>query len=320
MYLQIKSFNWNGHWVMNPGFSREASSRWPELQLYIDDFVGRHVGDERIVMWDVMNEPAACRRTIDFVRHWIAVTKKMDPTHPTTVGVAGNVSWAALYADHQDVLSFHSYSWPESVFRYHIKLMKQMSAKHGNKPVIISEVGHMNANQPYHEAIRVLDEQKVGWFFWELMIAKTQFNMWQGLIYPDGTVRDPEAIAYISGKTPETIEFEVKPDEEGVTYARGKATAPTMDAATRKKISEMAAEPATAENYMRQVQAFMPLYIMCLHTTQLKEDELIIISELHPLVTAPEDQHDVDRILPLLDKLKAAVDSHLDEIQFDELK
>ena len=72
----------------------------------------------------------------------------------------------------------------------------------------------MSAGQPYQDALRVLDEQKVGWFFWELMIAKTQFKAWQGLIYPDGTVRDPEAIAYISGKTPETIEFDVKPDEE----------------------------------------------------------------------------------------------------------
>jgi len=41
----------------------------------------------------------------------------------------------------------------------------------------------------------VLAREKLGFYFWELMIGKIQFNAMAGLIYPDGTTREPSALA-----------------------------------------------------------------------------------------------------------------------------
>ena len=98
--------------------------------------------------------------------------------------------------------------------------------------------------------IPVLEREGVGWFFWELMIAKTQFNTVQGIVYPDGTVRDAPAVAALCGTSVDDIPFEVKPESEGVAYTKGeipKESAPDPEATGQELIDPRDTRPLLCE-------------------------------------------------------------------------
>ena len=111
-------------WVANPGPDRMASQWWPESDAYATAVVSAHVGDRRIALWDVMNEPTsthlaatpAGKASIDaFVARYCALVKKLDSTHPITVGVA---TWDNRdVTELVDVLSCHSYAKGVEAFR-----------------------------------------------------------------------------------------------------------------------------------------------------------------------------------------------------------
>jgi acyl-homoserine-lactone acylase len=84
-------------WVANPGPDRMAPRWWPESDAYAKAVVTAHIGDRRIALWDVMNEPTAThlantpsgKAEIDaFVARYCKLVKQWDPTHPITVGIA----------------------------------------------------------------------------------------------------------------------------------------------------------------------------------------------------------------------------------------
>ncbi len=203
-------------WVNNPGFSRLGEEHRPALEKYVRDVVERYRGDPRILAWDVMNEPMADlehvtraeRATIwQFVSHFCEFVKQADPTHPITVGHAVP-EYIPQTMDQVDVLSIHSYLTYEEWLQGDIDLAVGY-AKQAGKPVIFTEFGNSGAGQKYEAALDVIERNGLGFFLWELMIAKMQFNDQQGLVYPDGTIREPAAVARVLG-------FRVKgEDEEG---------------------------------------------------------------------------------------------------------
>ena len=111
-------------WVANPGPDRMAKEWWTESDNYARAVVSAHIGDRRIALWDVMNEPTATPLAAkpagksmidDFVAHYCQLVKQLDSTHPITVGVAtwDNRDVLSLV----DVLSCHSYAVGVQAFR-----------------------------------------------------------------------------------------------------------------------------------------------------------------------------------------------------------
>lgn len=123
----------NSTWVQGPGAAVLADrSRWPALRPYVDAVIGRFGDDERVVGWDLFNEPdspnvAYARRDppgkarlvadlLELVWEWVEAA---DPSQPTTVGVyltvEGPAPWAAsrvarIALERSDVVSFHCYA------------------------------------------------------------------------------------------------------------------------------------------------------------------------------------------------------------------
>jgi hypothetical protein len=186
-------------WVNNPGFSRLADRA--ALEKYVRDVVEPFRGDRRILGWDVMNEPMADFNRVtraerdaiwDHVRHFCRFVKQVDPTHPITVGEAV-VEYLQKTAEHVDFLSVHSYAAHPDDFKKDLDLARHYGKASG-KPVVVTECGNPGAGQKYEMVFDVLAKEKLGFYFWELMIGKIQFNAMAGLIYPDGTTREPSAV------------------------------------------------------------------------------------------------------------------------------
>lgn len=210
-------------WVNNPGFSRLGDR--PALERYVRSVVAPFRGDPRVLGWDVMNEPMADFNHVtraerdaiwDFVRHFCAFTKRIDPTHPITVGEAV-VEYLQKTAGHVDFLSVHSYAADAEGFKQDLDLARRYGKSSG-KPVVVTECGNPGAGQKYEMVFDVLGKEKLGFYFWELMIGKIQFRSMAGLIYPDGTTREPSAVAALTGqrgweKKEQGIPLVTPPDE-----------------------------------------------------------------------------------------------------------
>ena len=207
-------------WVANPGPDRMDKRWWPDSDAYVKAVVSAHVGDKRIALWDVMNEPTAThlahkpegKKLIDqFVGHYCALVKQLDPTHPITVGVA---TWDNQdVVDLVDVLSCHSYAKGVQAFRTDVTRTRDQ-ARAAGKAWIVSECCNPAAGSTYEMAMPVLRELKVGHLVWQLIIGRDQFNAASGLVYPDGTVRRIAQIEAVMNAPASA--FTEKPDEEGL--------------------------------------------------------------------------------------------------------
>lgn len=195
-------------WMANPGQNMLGPEYWPELEKYIRDVCGKYRGDKRIVMWDVMNEPFCTSRVKEkggrekiwtFLNHFLDVVGKEDPTHPCTVGYMSSRTLLRLI-DKIDVLGFHNYTGDMKALQADIRYVKALGAKH-SKPVHINEIARRNTGQDFWKFMPVLREEGIGWYFWELMLGSTQFSRGnspiQGVVFPDGTCRNPREIAAI---------------------------------------------------------------------------------------------------------------------------
>ena len=186
-------------WVNNPGFSRLGEKG---VERYVRDVVGRFRGDPRVLGWDVMNEPMADFNHVtraerdaiwEFVGRMSALVKELDPAHPITVGEAV-VEYIPKTVDRVDFISVHSYEADPREFRKDLELASHYGRASG-KPVVVTECGNPGAGQKYEMVFEVLGQEKTGFYFWELMIGKMQFREMAGLIYPEGTTREPSAVA-----------------------------------------------------------------------------------------------------------------------------
>jgi hypothetical protein len=164
-----------------------------------------------LLMWDIMNEPSYCDYLLksppeekekrkdevkNFVRYYCSYVKKLDPRNAITTGhtFAADIQ---MDADLVDVISFHDYlATRKNIENSYTEAEKY--AKQYNKPLINSELGCIGRANSYDMALEICNNHKVGWYVFELMIQ----GYWRdihGLVYPDGTIRDPAIIAAIFG-------------------------------------------------------------------------------------------------------------------------
>ncbi len=198
-------------WIPNPGVQRLGPEFWPAGESYCRDIVQALGPEPGLAMWDIMNEPLITSwvgedvpereeriGTIwSFVHHFCGVMKDLDSAHPITVGVA-NAATLAPVVDHVDVLSFHDYRPTRAAIRANIEEGIQV-AEASQKPVFISELACLARANPYDVTLELCEEIGIGWYQWELMIGVSRWRDIHGVVYPDGTVRDPSIAAAIRG-------------------------------------------------------------------------------------------------------------------------
>ena len=162
--------------------------------------------------WDVMNEPtsnitiwyaqedekeARLNKLWSFVRHFCDVIHEADSFCQITCGVA-EISEVPKIADKIDFISFHDYSSTRSGIRGTVNQAREYGEKY-DKPLVCTELGCLARSNPYDMCIELYNELGVGFVIWELMIGCNMFPDIHGVVYPDGTVRDPSIAAALMG-------------------------------------------------------------------------------------------------------------------------
>jgi len=188
----------NSGWVQSPGKSKLLDPAYePKLKAYVVGVVGAFASDDRILGWDVWNEPdngggdkasdvpAKVRRVNELLPKAFAWARSANPSQPLTSGV-----WTGDWSDpskesvttkiqlsESDVISFHNYGWPEE-FEARIK---ELQIQH--RPIICTEYMARGAGSTFDESLPIAKKYNVGAINWGLVAGKTQtyfpWDSWQ---------------------------------------------------------------------------------------------------------------------------------------------
>ena len=179
----------NSGWVQSPGKERLLNTAdEPELKAYVLGVVGAFANDQRILGWDVWNEPdnqggdkiedvpAKVKRVDELLPKVFEWARSAKSSQPLTSGV-----WTADWSDpakesattkiqlaESDVISFHNYDWPEG-FEARIKELQPLG-----RPLICTEYMARGAGSTFDGSLPVAKKYHVAAINWGLVAGKTQ--------------------------------------------------------------------------------------------------------------------------------------------------
>jgi hypothetical protein len=195
----------NSGWVQSPGAKALADpSQYPRLKAYVQGVVGAFAKDDRILGWDVWNEPGSDqtsnypngelnnKKKVELVAALLpqafAWAREMNPTQPMTSGVyevdtsrdaAAVDALEKIQLDESDVITFHNYSWPES-FKAEIQWLRQF-----HRPVICTEYMARSVGSTFDTILPIAKQEHVGAINWGFVAGKTQtYYPWESWQHP----------------------------------------------------------------------------------------------------------------------------------------
>ena len=154
-------------WSPSPGHSMVVdSTTYPKLEVNVKAVMSRFKNDQRILFWDLYNEPTnggLGSATFPLLKKVIVWARTVNPAQPLTIDVFDkNQRLNDIVFANSDIITFHNYENKE-VLLNQIKELK----KH-NRPVICTEW----MNRPFKSTIatnlQVFYDEKVGCMLWGL--------------------------------------------------------------------------------------------------------------------------------------------------------
>lgn len=191
----------NSGWVQSPGAAILADpAARPQLKAYVQDIVGTFAKDDRILAWDVWNEPdnlapayaptpgkvAQVQAMLGDVFRW---AQAMNPTQPLTSPVwSHDGDWApggkrkpieAIQLDQSDIVSFHNYDWPET-FEAKIKQLLPY-----DRPILCTEYMARGNGSTFDGSLPIGKRYNVAMMNWGFVDGKTQTRLpWDSWYHP----------------------------------------------------------------------------------------------------------------------------------------
>jgi hypothetical protein len=201
-------------WSPSPGHSLVIDAgTHPRIEKYVKAVMGRFKDDQRILMWDLYNEPTnggLGSASFPLLKKVISWARTINPQQPLTVDIWNQdkrLNDIALAAS--DIISFHNYGNKEA-------LQKQINElKKYRRPLICTEWMNRPAGSVIAGNLPVFYEEKTGCMLWGLVNGKTQTHLpwghrpgdpvqatWQHDLYKaDFSAYDPAEIAIITKLT-----------------------------------------------------------------------------------------------------------------------
>lgn len=163
----------NSGWMQSPGIDvvNRGASAWGRLEHYVKDIIGTFADDERILLWDLYNEPGNSgqgKKSLPLVEASLSWARTVNPSQPLSVGVwFKNKKLNDFQLAASDVITFHNYS-PASQLEKQIAELKT----HG-RPLICTEWMARTRGSFVETNLPVFAREKVGCINWGLVAGKT---------------------------------------------------------------------------------------------------------------------------------------------------
>ncbi len=163
----------NSGWVRSPGKSvHNNPAQWSYLKQYVTDILTRFKNDDRILMWDLYNEPANSSYgmgSLPLLKKVFEWAWAVRPSQPLTAGVwfMGFPEVNAFQLNNSDVITFHNYDDTVSM-----KMAIDTLQKRG-RPVICTEYMARRNNSKFETHLPILKRYNVGAINWGLVSGKS---------------------------------------------------------------------------------------------------------------------------------------------------
>jgi hypothetical protein len=192
----------NSGWVQSPGAHALATPAEHErLRIYVQGVIGHFANDQRILAWDLWNEPdntnassysrfepknkiALVEELLPQVFNW---ARAMHPTQPLTSGVWTG-DWAVdgkltimtrIQLEQSDIISFHNYGFGEE-FEKRIHELRTY-----NRPILCTEYMARGAGSLFDTILPIAKHEHVAVINWGLVAGKSQTYLpWDSWAHP----------------------------------------------------------------------------------------------------------------------------------------
>lgn len=182
----------NSGWVQCPGYDiLNDPSRYDELYSYVHGIVSHFKNDERVLIWDLFNEPDNMNLTSykddDYAHHkaelsmlllkktinWVRV---INPIQPITMA-PWKEDWSSddvltaldnYMFTHSDIISFHCYEDKKDMEKRILALQRF------GRPMLCTEYMARPFKSTFKEILPLLKKYNVGAYNWGLVEGKTQ--------------------------------------------------------------------------------------------------------------------------------------------------
>lgn len=191
----------NSGWVQSPGYSvLNDVSRYDELYDYVYGVVNHFKNDERVLIWDLFNEPdnmnlasykddnyaqKKAELSMELLKKTIRWVRAINPVQPITMA-----PWQFHGTDHSkltpldnymfthsDIISFHCYE-----NKHHLN-KRIVTLKQYNRPLLCTEYMARPFGSTFQKVLPVLKKHNVGCYNWGFVAGKTQthcpWDSWQ---------------------------------------------------------------------------------------------------------------------------------------------
>jgi hypothetical protein len=181
----------NSGWVQNPG--KEAlldSTQYPRLETYVKAVVGKFASDDRVLGWDVWNEPENMNNeyyrkmeppnkadiVLVLLKEAFEWARSVNPQQPLTAGLWSG-DWSApeklkpietLMVEESDVISFHNYDSATSFEKNILELQRY------GRPILCTEYMARGNNSTFEGSLPIAKKYNVAAYNWGLVDGKSQ--------------------------------------------------------------------------------------------------------------------------------------------------
>jgi hypothetical protein len=201
----------NSGWVQSPGVaSVNDPARWGRLERYVKDVLTTFGRDDRIVVWDLYNEPGNRARgcqSLPLLRKVFEWGRTVNPPQPLTASIEAHYPEELIrfLGENSDVITFHTYNKPKSVMTFLTRL------KTYGRPMLCTEYMARPLGCTFQDILPIFHRERVGAISWGLVSGKmnTIFpwkspvgapepEVWfHDIFRRDGTPFDPKETALI---------------------------------------------------------------------------------------------------------------------------
>lgn len=180
----------NSGWVQSPGAEvLKKTDAYDTLKGYVQGVVGRFAQDERVVIWDLFNEPDNMNLTsykddnygehkaelaLKLLKKTILWAREINPIQPLTAA-PWNWSESNPYTDidnymftHSDVITFHCYEDKKGIEE------RILSLKRFKRPMMCTEYMARPHGSTFENVLPVLKKHNVGAYNWGFVAGKSQ--------------------------------------------------------------------------------------------------------------------------------------------------